>query len=744
MIKLRNGTNLVASHKSEEIINIMNASNPLSTGPIPVDYIERVYAGVLGKIIGVYLGRPFEGWSYEKIRSEFGQIDYYVHERLGVPLIVSDDDISGTFTFLRALEDHGPTSDISSKQIGQTWLNYIIENKTILWWGGIGQSTEHTAFLNLKNGIDAPDSGSIETNGSTVAEQIGAQIFIDGWGLVAPGNPDLAVKLAGEAACVSHDGEAVYAALVIAAMVSMAFVEPDIDKLLDCATSYIPSESIVSTMIADIREWSSVDFDWRVTRQKLEELFGYHKFPGNCHVVPNHGVIILALLHGKGDFSESLRIANSCGWDTDCNSANVGCVLGVRNGLVGFETGPDWRGPVADRLFLPTADGGRCITDAVRESYAVAAMGHKLTGSTLAGPKDGARFHFSLSGSVQGFVSEQLVESRGVVTRIFNTSEIEPDSRTLRADFRYLSSGRFARIKTATFASPEKLQMEGYGLQMCPTLYPGQTVHARVRVAANSAVELRLYLRQYNHLDTLTHLFAPSLTVENTEWNSLSWRVPEEGGYPIAEIGVEVSCDGRADGFIEIDTLDWSGAPDVTLARTEGGDVWQRAWVDAVDEFSVIGNSSTFQVIQNRDEIGLIAQGTSEWESYTATALITPWIVRRCGLIVGCRGLTRYFAFVFAKNEVQLIQCWDSEIVLGREPFVWNQDQCYQFNVTIFGNHIFCSMDGVELLNCIVDVGSSISGMVGYFVERGRITTEGIIITPFNVETESIEMEVIE
>jgi hypothetical protein len=30
---------------------------------IPIDYAERVYAGVLGKIIGVYLGRPFEGWT---------------------------------------------------------------------------------------------------------------------------------------------------------------------------------------------------------------------------------------------------------------------------------------------------------------------------------------------------------------------------------------------------------------------------------------------------------------------------------------------------------------------------------------------------------------------------------------------------------------------------------------------------------------------------------------------------------
>jgi len=38
--------------------------------PIPHDDAERVYAGVLGKIVGVYLGRPFEGWRYERITAE--------------------------------------------------------------------------------------------------------------------------------------------------------------------------------------------------------------------------------------------------------------------------------------------------------------------------------------------------------------------------------------------------------------------------------------------------------------------------------------------------------------------------------------------------------------------------------------------------------------------------------------------------------------------------------------------------
>jgi len=101
---------------------------------IPDDYEERVYAGVLGKIIGVYLGRPFEGWAHEQIVKELGEIRYYVHELLNKPLIVVDDDISGTFTFLRAMPDYGHPQELSPAQIGQTWLNYLIENKTVLWW----------------------------------------------------------------------------------------------------------------------------------------------------------------------------------------------------------------------------------------------------------------------------------------------------------------------------------------------------------------------------------------------------------------------------------------------------------------------------------------------------------------------------------------------------------------------------------------------------------------------------------
>src|SRR6185295_16448074 len=122
--------------------------------------------------------------------------------------------------------------------------NYLIERTTILWWGGMGNSTEHTAYVRLKNGIAAPRSGSMALNGQVVAEQIGAQIFIDGWAMVAPGDPELAADLAGRAASVSHDGVAIHAAQTLAAMEAHAFVEPNMDNLFETGLRCIPRDSL--------------------------------------------------------------------------------------------------------------------------------------------------------------------------------------------------------------------------------------------------------------------------------------------------------------------------------------------------------------------------------------------------------------------------------------------------------------------------------------------------------------------
>ena len=74
-----------------------------------------------------------------------------------MPLIVTDDDITGTFTFVRAMADHGDDPSITSGQIGETWLDYLIEERTILWWGGLGNSTEHTGLPAHESRHHGPD-----------------------------------------------------------------------------------------------------------------------------------------------------------------------------------------------------------------------------------------------------------------------------------------------------------------------------------------------------------------------------------------------------------------------------------------------------------------------------------------------------------------------------------------------------------------------------------------------------------
>ncbi|HWQ12531.1 MAG TPA: ADP-ribosylglycohydrolase family protein [Roseiflexaceae bacterium] len=706
--------------------------------PLPNDYAERVYAGVLGKIIGVYLGRPFEGWTYERIMQELGEIWYYVHERRRTPLIVTDDDISGTFTFLRALPDYGNTRDISPAQIGQTWLNYIIERRTILWWGGLGNSTEHTAYLRLKRGLPAPTSGSMALNGKVVAEQIGAQIFIDGWAMVAPGDPELAADLARRAASVSHDGEAVYGAQVLAAMEAQAFVEPDLHKLIDTAVTFIPQDSVIARMISDIREWHAEYPDWRQTREQIARNYGYDTFGGNCHMVPNHALIHLGLLYGQDDFQRSLMITNTAGWDTDCNSGNVGCLLGIKNGLAGIDAGPDWRGPVADRLYLPTADGGRAITDAVRETYQVVNVGRALAGEAPSAPKGGARFHFELPGSVQGWLADASVESRGTLAVENVAGHSARGRRSLALRARGLAPGRVARATTATFVPPEAREMPGYTLLAAPTLYPGQVVRARLEAdAANTGPLLaQLFVRSYGAEDALVPTYGPEAELAPGAEHAFSWRVPDMGGQPIAQVGLEIRRPedaATAAGTLYLDELTWEGAPEVAFVRpAAGGTMWRHAWVNGVDQYDR-WYPETFRLIQN-EGTGLLITGTREWTDYRFQAAVTPHMVAACGIAARVQGMRRYYALLLARGAdgrgvARLVKALDGETVLAEAPCDWELYRAARLQLEVAGARLRASVDGRQLFDLTDPHRPLEGGGVALLCAEGRAAFEEVAVS---------------
>jgi ADP-ribosylglycohydrolase len=708
--------------------------------PIPADYAERVYAGVLGKVIGVYLGRPFEGWTYERITKELGEINYYVHEKFGVPLIVTDDDISGTFTFLRALPNYGNSRDLTPAQIGETWLNYIIERRTILWWGGRGNSTEHTAFLNLKEGVPAPRSGSIAQNSKVVAEQIGAQIFIDGWAMVAPGDPELAADMACRAGSVSHDGEALYGAQVVAAMEAQAFVESDINRLIDTAVAFIPKDSIIYRLIEDIREWHSQDYDWRNTRQKIAANYGYDKYGGNCHMVPNHALIIHALLHGDDNFQRSLMIVNTCGWDTDCNSGNVGCLLGIKNGLNGIADGPDFRGPVADRMYLPTADGGRAITDAVNETYHVINVGRALAGMEPERPKDEARFHFELPGAVQGFQPEDSIEVNGAVSVENVAGRSRSGERSLAIRYDSIAPGRAARVATPTFIPSEAIatyfEKRGYQLIASPTLYSGQEIEAAVQAdsANNRPVQCNLYVKVYGEKDEKFILRSPQIELKPGAQQTLTWQVPDTDSAPISEVGVEITSASYADGTIYLDYLTWQGEPSVTFHRPQArGLMWKRAWVNALDHNRhelADWYPETFRLLQNEGR-GLLIQGTLEWQNYRVSAPLVPHMCSATGIAARVQGLRRYYALLLCRDSVvRLVKMLDGETVLAEKAFAWDFGSAYELTLQVEGQRLIAVIDGQPMFD-YEDMNNPLTGgAIALICEEGRVGCEQVAVQP--------------
>ena len=688
---------------------------------LPVDYAERVYAGVLGKVIGVYLGRPFEGWTYQMIQDRLGDVEYYVHDRLGVPLIVTDDDISGTFTFLRALEDHGIRADLGSREIGESWLNYLIRERTVLWWGGLGNSTEHTAYLRLARGIEAPESGSMALNGQVVAEQIGAQIFIDGWAMVCPGNPEQAVRFADAAARVSHDGEAVHGARMLAAMEALAFVESDTDRLIDGALEYIPSDSVIATMIGDIRDWHAREKDWRATREQIEARYGYDRYGGNCHMVPNHGLIIHALLHGEGDFSETLKIVNTSGWDTDCNSGNIGCLVGIKEGLAGIDAGLnrgfDWRAPVADRLYMPTADGGRAISDCASEALHIVNLGRSLAGQPAQAPKDGAQFHFAFPGAVQGF---QITEGDGEIANRLRSS----GARGLQ-----IQTVGSVRVGTPVF-TPSKdtakyFERRGYALMASPRIFPGQQLEATLDSALGDGTA-NLYLICYGVDDEPLTFDGDTAALVEGQALALSLSVPDLPG-PVFEVGVRIS--GAITSVI-LDAVSWRGAPTLDYRKPEhAGTMWRRAWVNGVDSLVAWPHlPELFRLIQNQGT-GLVMQGTREWRDYAVSARLRPHLVERAGVAVRVQGMTRYYGLLLAPgNRLQLVKMLHRETVLAEVALTWQLGEICQLTLEVSGRRLIGSVNGRRLIESSDDALDA--GAVGLIVAEGRLEVLEVQVRP--------------
>ncbi|NQD68663.1 ADP-ribosylglycohydrolase family protein, partial [Bacillus haikouensis] len=440
---------------------------------MPENYLEKVYAGFLGMNVGIRLGAPVEPpvWTDKRIKEVFGDIRGYTKE---YKTFAADDDANGPVFFMRALYDDASDRELTAEDVGKAWLNYSREGIGMFWWGGEGISTEHTAYMNLTRGIPAPQSGSIEMNGLIEAEQIGGQIFIDTWGLLFPGCIEKAAAYAERAASVSHDGNGVYGAKFMAACIAKAFEAASIGDILDAGLSVIPEDSTYSSVVNAVRAFHRENpSDFRACRQYLEDEWGYDKYTGVCHIIPNAGVCILALLYGEGDFARTIEIATMCGWDTDCNAGNVGTIAGVFHGIKGI---PDhYRKPINDFICTSSVSGYLNVLDIPTFSKEVTLLGYKLAeceapAELVEGFKPGEVYlDFMLPGSTHGFRTDNSFKSL-----LYPSDKVGLDGRgSLKVVIDRMIESDRSKIFYKPFYRRNEFNDEKYKPTFAPTVYSG-------------------------------------------------------------------------------------------------------------------------------------------------------------------------------------------------------------------------------------------------------------------------------
>ncbi len=707
--------------------------NPLS------NYEERVYAGVLGKVCGVYAGRPIEGATCANLLANLGEVGHYVHETVGKPLVVSDDDISGTLTFVRALEDSGLYAQTPADFYGKTWLNYLIPGRSVIWWGNLGNSTEHTAFLRLQAGHPSPVSGSIALNGQVVAEQIGGQIFIDGFGLVAPGDPALAARFARHAAGVSHGGESVHAAVVVASMVAAAFVESDMERLLDIGVGQIPADCLIAAVHRDVRAWCREEKDWKKVFAQIKEQYGYRDYTGGCHIIPNHALMVMAWSLAGSDVFQAQRIINTAGWDTDCNAGNVGAVMGVQLGLEGINARYDYQSPFADRILCPSAEGTACTTDCLREAQRIARIGRKVMGwPEQAEPKNGALFHFSHKGARHGFMAEETdFAQRGNI----DLEQVTDLGGALRCRFK-VGVERPGRLSTPLLGRIAG-RNANYELHGTPLLYPGQKLRlSGICSQTTGPVRLTCFVRGYQTKDSQTKdgLFqlqelhptqvhrSPPKDLISGQAFTLEFVLPDNQGLPLFDLGLEITSETNTRGEILIDSVAVSGEPNTSvLPKAVMGD--HPGWISTCDSHPgtyLDDPLVRFGLLKNQGS-GFAVTGNRLWKNYQIQATVCPHLAQAWGLIVRYQGIERYLAVLADGHEVRLIRRWyQTETVLASIP--WQSQQAVAMRIACDGPNISVTLDGKTVLQAQED--SLLEGGAGLMTVTGHIRFSDVEIRP--------------
>jgi len=137
---------------------------------------------------------------------------------------------------------------------------------------------------------------------------------------------------------ITNDDWGTHPTIAYGVMLSAAFFEKDVEKLVQMAIDAVPNKGPYAEGIRDVVKWHKQYDNWRDTRKRIHEK--YYRYKKGSYEAPvsvvsslNNGLCgIMAILYGQGDFMKTVGIAVSAGYDCDNQAATCGGLIGVLQG----------------------------------------------------------------------------------------------------------------------------------------------------------------------------------------------------------------------------------------------------------------------------------------------------------------------------------------------------------------------------------------------------------------------------
>ncbi|MBP5466701.1 MAG: ADP-ribosylglycohydrolase family protein, partial [Clostridia bacterium] len=273
------------------------------------EYYNKVFGSLLGKCVAGTIGAPYEGMK---------QLLNIKYDKSMIEKLLPNDDLDLQVLWLKVLEEKGV--NFTSDDLAAAFSGY-----NVIWPG------EYALFdKNYRRGLRPPYTAKYE-NGF-YNQGMGCPIRGEIWGLICPLNPELATKLCVYDGVLDHEGESVYFEQFISAMISCAFTEDDIVKLVLKAKRFVKLNSRAEKLINDVLRVYRSGKDALYLRDYLLTEYG-HSDCTNSFI--NIGITVFCLLKGGKNIIETVMTALNCGFDTDCTTGICGSVLGA---IIGAES----------------------------------------------------------------------------------------------------------------------------------------------------------------------------------------------------------------------------------------------------------------------------------------------------------------------------------------------------------------------------------------------------------------------